>query len=392
MKIVIATDIPLTFVCGSSYFIKRLSKRLAERGHEIMFIVPSQSIRNELHKDGNITIFGIRSLPAILQKNLRLSPPIAISNDIEKAIKDFGADVVHTHSHFTIPYVALKVAKKLGVPSVATNHFVPENVFYHFHPPEKLETFIKKIGWKHLHKVLELADVVTTPTKTAAGLLTGSGFKKPVQAISNGIDLKTFFPGQDGKYLNDKYALPNKPRILFVGRLDPEKNVDYVIEAMPAILKEVDAEFLIAGRGAVAKDLQKLAEKLNVNDNVKFVGFVPDEDLPKLYNVVDLFVMPGTAELQSLVTMEAMATKLPVVAVDAMALPELVHDGENGYLFADHDIKTLAEKITAILKDKELAGKMGEAGFKIIQAHDVEKVMDAWEAVYKEAAISRGTA
>ena len=115
-----------------------------------------------------------------------------------------------------------------------------------------------------------------------------------------------------------------------------------------------------------------------------FAGFLPNEDLPNIYRAADIFVMPGVAELQSIATMEAMASGLPVVAVDAMALPELVHDGKNGYLFKDGDLQTFADRVVALITDENLRKKMGQKSLDIIKAHDIHKSVEIFEQVYKD--------
>ena len=110
---------------------------------------------------------------------------------------------------------------------------------------------------------------------------------------------------------------------------------------------------------------------------------MPDEDLPNLYKIADCFIIAGTAELQSLVTMEAMASGLPVVGVNAMALPELIHDGENGYLFELDNIESLTQSLIKILSDEKLRKQMGDKSLEIIQAHDINNSMVTFESLYQ---------
>jgi glycosyltransferase involved in cell wall biosynthesis len=132
------------------------------------------------------------------------------------------------------------------------------------------------------------------------------------------------------------------------------------------------------------KILEHLADELGISGHVTFAGFVPDIDLPNLYCITDAFIIAGIAELQSIVTMEAMASGLPVVGVNAVALPELIHDGENGFLFENGDIKSLAEKMTKILSDESLRKQMGVKSLEIIAKHDIHKIIDEFEALYQK--------
>jgi glycosyltransferase involved in cell wall biosynthesis len=103
-----------------------------------------------------------------------------------------------------------------------------------------------------------------------------------------------------------------------------------------------------------------------------------------LYTLADCFIIAGTVELQSIATMEAMASGLPVLAVRAMALPELVRDGENGFLFEHGNINQMAEQMVRLLGDQSLQQKMGHASLQIIQNHNIDRVIEQFEALYKE--------
>jgi glycosyltransferase involved in cell wall biosynthesis len=234
-------------------------------------------------------------------------------------------------------------------------------------------------------RVFEQLDFVTTPTKTATTLLVKAGLKKKVVPVSCGIDLERFKPSNDGAYLRRKFAIPtDKPVLLYVGRLDKEKRIDMILRALPDILRVNSVHLVVAGIGKEKQNLEELTEKLGIQNEVTFAGFVPDEDLQNIYTVADLFVTAGIAELQSIATMEAMASGLPVVAVNAMALPELVHDGENGYLFSDGDSQMFAEKVVAILSNQTMRAEMSKKSLEIIKNHDVNKVIEKYESIYGE--------
>lgn len=225
---------------------------------------------------------------------------------------------------------------------------------------------------------------ITTPTATAARHLQEVKLVQPVMPVSNGVDLQIFKPSNNGEYLRARLNIPNKPAILYVGRLDREKNIDVILRALALALKKVDIHFIIVGKGAETKKLKALAENLHIADNVTFTGFIPDEDLPNFYTIADCFVIAGIAELQSLVTMEAMASGLPVVAVNAMALPELVKHGENGYLFELSEINILADHLIKLFTDENLRKQMAAKSLALIQAHDVHKSMEIFESLYQK--------
>ena len=385
MKILIVADNYYPNVNGSSYFTQRLAFYLKQRGHQILVMSASRSIRHEPFQHNDIDVYGLRSFSlSFIYKDFRFSLPIGIRSAIAAELKRFRPDVIHIQDHFVISPVVQKVARELSIPVMGTNHFMPENLLHYLHLPKSLETIAKNFAWKQFRKIFEELHTVTTPTHTAVQLLEEVKLTKPVLAVSNGIDLKKFRVSNNGDYLKARYHLPAKPTLLYVGRLDKEKNVDMVLKALPAVLAETDMQFVIGGKGAEQDRLKILAKKLDIEKSVTFTGFVPDKDLPNLYKVADCFIIAGTAELQSLVTMEAMASGLPVLAVNAMALPELVKDGQNGYLFELDDVAGLSKCLIEVFSNSELRKRMGKKSLEIIQAHDIDKSMAIFESLYAQ--------
>jgi len=128
-----------------------------------------------------------------------------------------------------------------------------------------------------------------------------------------------------------------------------------------------------------------------LKDRVTFLGHLPEEEVPRLYRAADVFVIAGVAELQSIATMEAMASGLPVIAANAMALPELVHHGENGLLFPEDDAQALAAAAVTILSNEPLRRQMAERSLEIIKVHDVNKVVAQYEMLYAQMIASEQT-
>jgi 1,2-diacylglycerol 3-alpha-glucosyltransferase len=384
MRILTATDTYYPDVNGAAYFTYRLATLLAKRRHNVFVMCPSRSFRNTIMNDQAVAVYGIRSIHLPVYQNFRVSP-LFTSRTIRRVMREISPDIVHIQNHFLIGKEAVSAAKKLGIPVMGTNHFMPQNLTHYLHLPGITERWLQRFAWRQFVKVFQQLDFVTTPTRTAAALLVKAGLKKEVVPVSCGIDLERFKPTNDGAYLRQRFAIPtDKPVLLYVGRLDKEKRIDMILGALPDISRVTGVHLVLAGIGKEKRNLEELAEKLGIQQEVTFTGFVPDEDLQNIYRVADLFVTAGIAELQSIVTMEAMASGLPVVAVNAMALPELVHDGENGYLFSDGDRQMFTEKVIAILSDQAMRVKMSEKSLEIIRDHDINKTIQKYEAIYSE--------
>ena len=384
MKILTATDTYYPDVNGGAYFTYRLATLLAKRGHNVFVMCPSRSFKNTISNHEAVAVYGIRSIHLPVYQNFRVSP-LFTSRTIMRVIREISPDIVHIQNHFLIGKEAVNAARTLGIPVMGTNHFMPQNLTHYLHLPGIAERWLQRFAWRQFVRVFEQLDFATTPTQTAAALLVKAGLNKKVVPISCGIDLERFKPTNDGAYLRRRFAIPtDKAVLLYVGRLDKEKRIDMILRALSEISRVTSVHLVLAGIGKEKRNLEELAEKLGIQRVVTFTGFVPDEDLQNVYLIADLFVTAGIAELQSIVTMEAMASGLPVVAVNAMALPELVHDGENGYLFSDGNSQMFTEKVIAILSDQTMRAKMSKKSLEIIKNHDINKTMEKYEAIYSE--------
>jgi glycosyltransferase involved in cell wall biosynthesis len=386
MKIVIGHDAFYPNVDGASYFTQRLAIYLKKAGHEIFIIANSQTVRSHRDEYHGMPMLRLGS-STIFVNDYRLYIPTPLKTaKLKKAIKEFGPDMVHIQGNFPLDQAIFEAARDLGLPVVATNHAMPQNMSHYLPLPSGGKKLANKMFYYTMKRFYMKCDRLTTPTVTARSYLYDTGVTKEVLPISCGIDLEIF--NFSGKYadLRKKYAIPAGKNILFVGRQDREKKVDVLIRAMELIVKaEPTANLVLVGKGEEKEDWEKLAADLGLSQRVIFTGFVPDEDLPGIYALADCFAIACPFELQSIVTMQAMAMKLPVVAVREMALPELVHHGENGYLFADDDYEAAAKYLIKLLADNEFRKKLAEKSLEIIQSHDIKNTIKRFEKVYEEA-------
>ncbi len=390
MKVLIASDTYWPHVNGASYFTQRLAAALVERGHTVAVIAPSQTTGNDTLERHGVTLYGVRSFPIFFVPKFRFVLPWVINRRIASAIREFKPDIVHIQMHFLVSRTALAAAQKQGIPVVATNHFMPENLIHYLHLPAPITRALNTLAWKDAVRVLGKTYGITSPTRTANTFIE-PWIGRELPAVSNGIDLKRFNPGNDGAPARAAYNLPEKPTLLFVGRLDKEKNVDVVLRAVALARHKADFHFVAAGHGAESKKLEKLAKQLGIAEHVTFTGFVPDELLPSLYAAADCFINAGVAELQCIVAMEAMATGLPLIGANAVALPELIHHGKNGYLFEPGNVAELASRIAEMFSDGAKRATMGTHSLEIIAEHDIDKTLEAFEEFYRTALRAHAT-
>ncbi|MDP9794797.1 glycosyltransferase involved in cell wall biosynthesis [Catenuloplanes nepalensis] len=379
MRILIGADTYAPHVNGASYFAQRLAAALNER-HEVHVVSPATGYSSSRRVDGaGIVEHRVRSLPIWQRREFRFSLPVALRRVAGRILDEVRPDVVHVQSHFPICRALVAAAHERGIFVVATNHFMPENLT-HYLPFGREQ--VHAWGWRDAARVFARADVVTAPTPYAAALATVAGIPGPVLPISCGIDLSRFRSGGDAAGFRLRYGLADVPTVAFVGRLDSEKNLDVLVRAFATVRRRVRSQLLLVGTGAEDRALRTLAAELGIADSVRFAGFVPDEELPSAYAASTVFVNPGTAELQSLVTLEAMACGRPVLGADAAALPHLVINDETGFLFAPGDARALAGHLVTLLEDPDLAAAMGRRARAVAEQHDEERTVAAFEQLY----------
>ena len=384
MRILVVTDTYPPNVNGAALATERMSTELAKRGHDVSVVAPSTAFKHYKSKAGKLTIYRLRSILIQKAQDFRISPQPLHAKELKEIVEEVRPDIIHINNPGFLAQTAIVVAREHKIPVVGTSHFMPENLTHYLHLPDQLEKMLNTSIWKIYAKFYGRLNLVISPTQTAADLLNRMHVGTKVEVISNGIDLEKFNVKNKCEYLKKRYKLPNKLTLLFVGRLDKEKNLDVLLKAVSIIKNKADFHVAIVGKGKEEADLKTLAKEYGVDSLVTFTGYLPKKDLPNIYKVGDVFVMPSTAELQSLVTMEAMSCGLPVVGADAVALPHLIHSGENGYLFTPGDENEFAEKLLKLLQDKNLREQMGKKSQEIIKGHDMRNVIIRVENAYKD--------
>jgi len=382
MKILLATESYYPNIDGGAVAQRNLVIELKKRGHEICVIAPGYSYKSTVEKEDGITIYRTRGIKLPLYMEGRYHFSLFPIFQVKKIIKKFKPDVVNICSPYPIGVSAYVCARKHDIPVVGSIHTLPENMITPFHKLKNLKR-IENYSWRYLIFFFNLVDWATIPTKTGLKMYKNKGLITDITPISNGIKTEIFNPNNDGEYLRKKFKLPKKNIVLCTGRINEEKNLDVLIKAIPHVLKKVDAHFLIVGSGGSYKQfLINLTEELNVNNNTTFTDFLDWDDYPNIYSIADLFVMPSEAELQSIVTMEAVASGLPIVVVNKGALPELA-SMNNGFVFEPKNSKQMAECIVKILTDNRLKKTMGKNSLELIKGHSMDSVTAKFEETYK---------
>jgi glycosyltransferase involved in cell wall biosynthesis len=257
---------------------------------------------------------------------------------------------------------------------------MPENVMKQLPIPKVLQQAATAALFRDIKHVYSRAQVLTAPTPRAVAILEQSAKLSGGLAVSCGVDTAIYSAAADAAAAHDV------PVILYVGRLDPEKHIHELIEAVAGLPDDVPYRLEIVGDGIEHGHLTKLAAAKGLGpDKVKFFGFVSENELVEAYGRCDIFCIPGIAELQSLVTLEAMSAGKPVVAANAMALPHLVHPNDNGWLYTPGDISELRGYLEKLLTSPDERHRMGLESLRIVAKHGVDATLDKYLMLYDRA-------
>ncbi|MDO5475207.1 MAG: glycosyltransferase [Candidatus Saccharibacteria bacterium] len=410
MRIVIATAVYYPMINGVAVFSHNLAVGLAKRGHEALVLCPSQTGKNYTRVEDGVKVARLKSvdikvypdqihsvpekkkflgirLPHLwYKKGFRVS--VFPSKEIKKALNDFNPDVVHVQVSDPVGLSVISWARKMGVPVVTTEHNQPEVLTEPLHLPGLVRKPTNAILSAYFRNRQSKSDFVTMPTKQAIDnliLSKGKEFPVPVAAVSNGVDLSNFKPGKASKRIYEKYNISNEGlKVLYVGRVDPEKKVGLVIEAFNKARKFIpkNTELIITGDGVDRVRLEKVAADLGISDVVRFLGRVLPPDLYEIYKIGDVFITASEIETQGIVLIEAAASGLPLIAVNKGAVSEVCITNENGYLCKPGDVSELSEALVSILTDDKLREKFSSTSVKISKEHDFEVTLDRFINIY----------
>jgi 1,2-diacylglycerol 3-alpha-glucosyltransferase len=369
---------------GQGGFTLRLAENLASRGHRVAMLMPSDQMKSYSTTVNGVEVEKIAAVHMSIIHPAVYITPISAPR-VKKIFEDFSPDIVHIQDHYFLSKAVAREARRRGIPMIGTNHFLPENMLPFLVKYPQLCDLAGRVLWAMMLGIFNKLNAATTPSHAGAEILRRQGIQVPVHAISNGIDTArfSFNPNIDREEIRRKYGLAHEKTIfLYVGRLDGEKRVDVLVEAASQ-LPQKNFQLAIVGRGLQGEALRRQVQRLGLKDDVIFLGYIPAEDLPSLYVSADVFVMPGSAELQSIATMEALACSTPVLAANARALPELVVHGVTGYLFEANNAADAAYWMEKFIAAPAQRTKMGQAGVLRLQSHSLANTVKSYEDCYR---------
>lgn len=347
---------------GESVHTRKWVKYFADRGYDVHLVT--------FDKTEEIQGVKIRKLRYFS----RFAYPIRILN-VMKAVNDVDAHVLHAHfvSHYGV-YAALTGFKPLVVSAWGSDVLI-----------EPKRSIIKKYLVKY---VLKRADLITCDAEHMKEALKQLGAApEKIRLIYFGVDTRKFSPREKSEDLKARLAIYDSPAVISLRNLEPLYDVKSLIEAIPLVLEKIpETKFVIAGGGSEERALKNLAVSLGVSNSVRFMGFVPNDELPKYLTSMDVYVSTSLSDAGiAASTAEAMACGLPMIITDVADNRKWVQDGVNGFVIPVRDPKLLAEKIVYLLKNENVRKGFGAMNRKIVEErNDYYKEMAKMADIYEK--------
>ncbi|WP_433745992.1 glycosyltransferase family 4 protein [Falsibacillus pallidus] len=344
MKIALFTDTFFPQVNGVARTLKRYIDYLESQGIEYQVFVPSIE---DCPAYPNIHQFA--SYPFFFYKECRTA--VVLPRTVEVRLKEFSPDIIHVATPLTMGLIGARLAKKLGIPAVAS---------YHTHFDQYLEYFklkwLSSIVWKYMKWFHDPFQRIFVPSQETYSYLLNRSFQN-ISIWSRGVDSDLYHPMKKTVKIREKYQLGDRKILLYVGRLSPEKDVEIlnqVIQQFPESYKN-QIHWLIVGDGPSRMEMQsKLA-----GHPVTFTGYLGGEELAEVYASSDLFVFPSASETFGNVVLEAMASGLPVITSNKGGVKNIVKHGKNGYMCPEKNVNEFIQSISDLLNNDRHATLMG---------------------------------
>lgn len=389
MRIAYLTQSYPPMISGAAQAVEQTARAMAQRQHTVLVIAASDGPQAYEQHEQNLDIARLSSFRNPLRVGQRLLN--APRTRTLQLLHEFQPDIIHVHEPVQLGKLALEYAKHTGTPVLLTAHQLPW--FIASYLPKVFKPFVESLLWSYACTIVRHYTRVITPTATIAKIIKEKTGVRP-QVIGYGVDLHAFSPLQTNDLkpaLRANLQVPGDgPIILHVGRLDADKNVRQVLAGTCEVLKQTQAHLLIAGDGREKPHLMRMCSRLGIQDRVHFTGFVPPSQLPDIYRIADVFVTASEIETQGIVLHEAAASGLPIVAVNATCISEIVHDNKNGFLVAAGDSAALSRAMLQILQNPGLASRMGVYGRQLVGLQKADHTWESHEALYTQVAKETG--
>jgi glycosyltransferase involved in cell wall biosynthesis len=363
-------------ISGVVRSVSTFRQALAELGHNVFIFAQHTSD----YEDAEPFIFRYPAIDLPMTHNFPLTIPISLF--VDRLLPTLKLDVIHSHHPLLLGQAAVAKANELDLPLVFTFH---TRYREYSHYISLNQEFVKKAIDRWIGDYMQNCQHIIVPSDSIKNVLVNEyGVTDRVTTIPTGIDLKPF-RAVEGQSVRQEQGWGQDRVLISIGRLSKEKNWETLLSAVEQVMKRDDnLRLVIIGGGEESKVLKKYTRDLGIAHRVEFVGSIPFTDIPRYLKAADLFCFASVTETQGLVTMEAIAAGLPVVAVDAMGTRDVVENGQEG-LLTDNDSQSLAQAIERVINDEALRQRFKQAAVKKVQLFDIVTQAKKLMTVYQQA-------
>ena len=311
---------------------------------------------------------------------------IPVSLLVDKLLPNLKLDVIHAHHPFLLGQTAATKAQKLGLPLVFTFHTQYREYSHYLPLPQQaVQDFAKNMIHIWLSEYIKQCQHIVIPSESMREILVDEyGLKGSHTVIPTGIDL-TPYQQLNREATRSHLGWRDEKIIISVSRLTQEKNWRTLISAFAKALREQsNLRLAIIGDGPERDDLQTFAQELGIASRVDFLGRIPFNDIPHYLAAADCFAFASVTETQGLVTLEAIAAGLPVVAVDATGTSDIVRDGIEGFI-TENDSDHVSAALLKLFDQPEQVKVFRVAALERAKAFDIQLQAKRLEDVYRQA-------
>ncbi|MCH5200189.1 MAG: glycosyltransferase [Oscillospiraceae bacterium] len=385
MRVALFTEVYLPAVNGVVTHVKTLKEGLELLGHEAVIVTADSNVK-KTRTDGDIIY-----CPAIkLEKLYGYDVASPISADRLKAIKDFAPDIIHIHNEFGIGMSGAMMARQLKIPLVYTMHTMYDDYIYYVAKGEPMQELVSTIIHRYARILARTASAITGPSKKVEDFFRRCGVYKPVTVIPNSVEVETFdryaIDKEKAAAVREKYGFaPDDLVFCFCGRMGQEKNISTLLDFWAKNVKKEDKmKLLLMGGGPQLEEFSAHADKLGVNDTVKFTDRIEHADIPPYYAACDCYITASLTECHSISMMEGMATGMPVLTIRDELNADQIEEGVNGFFFRDADEMYAQMKKLRQMPREELE-KLQRQSRETIVASGAQTIAEHLLAVYEQA-------
>ncbi len=383
MRVMLFSDTYPPQVNGVATCVYNLAHALATGGHSVVVCTVLARRDLQTRPEEAFTVIRTRAVPLPLYSDFSVAPPVGIS--LGRIVRRFRPDVVHCHTPFSIGWQGARACDAYGIPLIGTHHTLfGEYVESYSRLGHQVNSRIASLIRRYVARFYNRCDVTTTASRFLADDLLSGGLRRPVQIVHNPVKTDLFRP-LAAEERRDR--APGEAKIVYFGRLAAEKNLPHLLTLVePALRRNPAATLDIVGDGPMMGPLVAQARQRGLEGQVNFTGWMRGEALARHVASADICVSASLTENQPLAVLESLACGVPVVALAAAGVPEIIEEGRTGYLVDPADSSgRFASQLEALIADPTLRARMSAQAQAAAQYYSPEACLRATLASYEEA-------